>query len=135
MAVELETLLVPDAGAWRAWLLTHHATSPGVWLVIGTKGGSLTALSYDAAVEEALCFGWIDGQAQRGEAGSYRQRMTRRRPRSPWSVSNVERVARLEREGRMQEPGRAVVRAAMADGRWDAAYGEPRTPRPPAGTD
>lgn len=135
MAVELEELLVPDVAGWRAWLESHHSSSPGVWLVLHKRGGSVTSLTYPAAVEEALCFGWIDGQARRRDEGSSCLRMTPRRPRSMWSASNVERVARLEREGRMRDAGRAAVRAAQADGRWDRAYagGPPAVPtREPA---
>jgi uncharacterized protein YdeI (YjbR/CyaY-like superfamily) len=134
--VELEELLVADAAGWRAWLLEHHDTSPGVWLALHKKGGTVTTLTYAQAVEEALCFGWIDGQARRRDEGSSSLRMTRRRPRSPWSASNVERVTRLEKEGRMHEAGRAAVRSAHADGRWAAAAAGPTgtaRPGPPAG--
>ncbi len=126
MPVELEELLVPDVAGWRTWLERHHESSPGVWLVLHKRGGSVTSLTYPAAVEEALCFGWIDGQGRRRDDGSSFLRMTPRRPRSVWSASNVERVARLEREGRMHESGRAAVRAAQADGRWERAT----APRP-----
>ena len=122
MPVELPELLVADAGAWHDWLAEHHASSPGVWLVLHKRGGTVTTLTYDGALDEALCFGWIDGQLGRRDAGSYRQRMTPRGPRSAWSSRNVDHVARLEREGRMQEPGRAAVTAAKADGRWERAY-------------
>lgn len=125
MAAELPELLVPDAAAWRAWLAENHATSPGVWLVLHRKGGRVTSLTYDEAVDEALCFGWIDGQGARRDEGSSRQRMTPRRARSVWSVRNVERVERLEREGRMTPAGRAAVEAAQADGRWERAYHGP----------
>src|SRR5450830_1462922 len=112
----------PDAATWRAWLLEHHASSPGVWLVLHKKGGATTALTYELAVQEALCFGWIDGQARSRDAESSLQRMTPRRPRSAWSVRNVERVARLELTGRMHDAGRAQVRAAQEDGRWQRPY-------------
>jgi uncharacterized protein YdeI (YjbR/CyaY-like superfamily) len=128
---ELEELLVPDAGAWRGWLAEHHAESPGVWLVLHKRGGDITALTYDGALEEALCFGWIDGQARRRDEGSTFVRFTPRRPRSIWSARNVGIVDRLEREGRMQPPGRAAVEAAQADGRWDAAYPGPATAEVP----
>jgi len=117
-----EELLLPDAAAWRAWLEEHHGSSDGVWLVIGKKGGTTTALTYEEAVLEALCFGWIDGQTRRRDEATFAQRLTPRRPRSPWSASNVRRVAQLEAEGRMTEAGRAAVRAAQADGRWERAY-------------
>lgn len=122
MAIELEELVVPDAAAWRAWLAEHHADSPGVWLVLHKKGGDVTALTYAAALDEALCFGWIDGQGRSRDAASSFQRMTPRRPKSPWSARNVGYIARLEAAGLMHESGRAAVRAAQADGRWDAAY-------------
>lgn len=82
MAARLEELLVKDAAEWRAWLQVHHAGSPGVWLVRHKKGGSVTGLDYEAALDEALCFGWIDGQGQgrRRDEGSSFQRMTRRGP-------------------------------------------------------
>jgi len=127
MAEDLPELLLPDADAWRAWLAEHHTDPSGVWLVLHKKGGDVTALTYVQAVEEALCFGWIDGQARRRDEHSSFQRMTPRRPRSAWSAVNVARVARLEQEGRMQDAGRAQVAAAQADGRWAAAYPGPAT--------
>ena len=123
MADDLEELLVPDAAAWRAWLEEHHKTSPGVWLVLHKKGGTVTNLDYPAALDEALCFGWIDGQLRRRDGESSFQRMTPRRPRSVWSARNVGHIARLEEAGKMTDAGRAAVEAAKADGRWDAAYG------------
>ena len=123
MAVELEELLLPDAAAWRSWLEANHSTSPGVWLVLHKKGGNVTELDYAAALDEALCFGWIDGQARRRDEQTSFQRMTPRRPRSPWSARNVGHVARLDAAGRMTGAGWAAVNAAKADGRWDNAYG------------
>jgi len=125
MAVELPELLVPDATAWRAWLAENHASSPGVWLVLTKKGGRVTSLDYAAALDEALCFGWIDGQVGRRDEGSMRQRFTPRRPRSAWSRRNVEHIARLTAEGRLMPAGQAAVDAAKSDGRWEAAYAGP----------
>jgi uncharacterized protein YdeI (YjbR/CyaY-like superfamily) len=122
MAIELEELLVKDAAEWRSWLEGHHATSPGVWLVLHKKGGNTTELDYEAALQEALCFGWIDGQGRRRDDDSSFQRMTRRGPRSVWSARNVDRIEKLEAAGRMTAAGRAAVEAAKADGRWEAAY-------------
>ena len=119
---DLVELLVDDAEAWRAWLDVHHADHPGVWLVLHKKGGQTTALTYAQALDEALCFGWIDGQVARRDDDSYRQRFTPRRSRSPWSARNVEHVARLTQAGRMTPPGIAAVDAAKAQGRWQAAY-------------
>lgn len=119
---DLEELVVADAEALRAWLLEHHDTSPGVWLALTRKGGAVTTLTWQQAVDEALCFGWIDGQARAGDQAMSWIRFTPRRSRSSWSQRNVANVARLEAEGRMLPPGRTAVEAAKADGRWTAAY-------------
>ncbi|HZD68756.1 MAG TPA: YdeI/OmpD-associated family protein [Actinomycetes bacterium] len=123
MTDEPPELTVADAVAWRQWLGEHHETSAGVWLVLARQGSTQpTSLSYDQALDEALCHGWIDGQTRRRDAATYRQRFTPRRARSPWSKRNVGIVERLEREGRMHPAGVAEVERAKADGRWDAAY-------------
>ena len=119
---ELEELVVSDAEALRAWLLQHHATSPGVWLALTRKGGTITTLTWQQAVDEALCVGWIDGQARKRDDETSFIRLTPRGPRSSWSQRNVDNVARLELDGRMLPAGRAAVDAAKADGRWQAAY-------------
>jgi uncharacterized protein YdeI (YjbR/CyaY-like superfamily) len=119
---ELEELIVSDAEALRAWLLDHHTTSPGVWLALTRKGGTLTTLTWQQAVDEALCVGWIDGQARKRDEETSSIRFTPRGPRSSWSQRNVGHVARLEMDGRMLPAGRAAVEAAKADGRWQAAY-------------
>ncbi|MFE6750636.1 YdeI family protein [Kitasatospora purpeofusca] len=119
---ELDELIVADGAALRAWLLENHAASPGVWLALARKGGSVTALTWQQAVDEALCFGWIDGQARKRDEESSWRRLTPRRPRSVWSRRNVDNVARLEAAGLMLPAGRAAVDAAKADGRWAAAY-------------
>lgn len=128
---ELEELVVPDPAALRAWLAEHHATSPGVRLVLGKAGGSVTTLTWATAVEELLCVGWIDGQAGRRDEETYTIRVTPRRPRGLWSARNVGLVERLEAEGRMLPAGRAQVEAAKADGRWAAAYAGPATMETP----
>lgn len=130
--IELEELVVADAEALRAWLSAHHATSPGVWLALTRKGGTVTTLTWQQAVDEALCFGWIDGQARKRDQESSWIRFTPRRPRSIWSRRNVEHVARLEAAGRMRPSGRAAVEAAKADGRWAAAYAPPSEAEVPA---
>ncbi len=126
-APTLPELLVPGAAAWRAWLTDHHTDSSGVWLVLHNRGGQVTALTYADALDEALCFGWIDGQARSRDDESSLRRMTPRTPRSRWSARNVGHVARLEAAGRMQASGRAAVEAARADGRWELAYAGPAT--------
>ncbi|MDG4801323.1 YdeI/OmpD-associated family protein [Micromonospora sp. WMMD980] len=131
-SAELDELVVGDAEELRAWLSAHHATSPGVWLALTRKGGTVTTLTWQQAVDEALCFGWIDGQARKRDAETSWIRFTPRRSRSSWSQRNVAHVARLEEQGRMRPAGRAAVEAAKADGRWAAAYAPPSEAEAPA---
>jgi uncharacterized protein YdeI (YjbR/CyaY-like superfamily) len=94
---------------WRRWLAKHHATASEVWLVIAKAHTGEPRVSYDEAVEEALCFGWIDTTAQSLDEGHHMQRFTPRRPRSTWSQSNLDRFARLEAAGLMADAGRAAL--------------------------
>ena len=116
----LPLLELPDQAAWRRWLEEHHAVARGVRLVLPRGSGHPSALSYEAAVEEALCFGWIDGRLQPHDGARVRLHCAPRRRRGTWARSNRERVERLEREGRMADAGRRVVEAARGDGSWDA---------------
>jgi uncharacterized protein YdeI (YjbR/CyaY-like superfamily) len=126
-------LTVTDANAWRAWLLGEHTQSSGVWLRLAKKGTTQpTSLTYDEALDEALCHGWIDGQVRRLDERTYRQRFTPRRPRSTWSKRNVGIVERLTDEGRMTPAGVAAIESAKADGRWEAAYSGPASIEIPA---
>jgi hypothetical protein len=103
-----EELLVRDAGHWRAWLETHHDSSPGVWLVLPKKETvEPTSLNHDQALEVALCHGWIDGQLGRRDSATYYQRFGRRRPRSAWSKRNIGIAERLLLEGPLVEGGYA----------------------------
>jgi uncharacterized protein YdeI (YjbR/CyaY-like superfamily) len=122
-SAELDELIVADAEALRARLSANHATSPGVWLALTKKGGTLPSLTWQQAVDEALCFGWIDGQTRkRDQETSLGSGSPRVDPRSSWSQRNIAHVARLEAHGRMLPPGRAAVDAAKADGQWATAY-------------
>lgn len=132
MTRELPELLLPDAGAWREWLEHNYARSSGVRLVLGRKGGTVTKLNYRLALDEALCFGWIDAQADKRDEESYLQRFQPRGPRSIWSLRNVGHINRLEAEGRMHPAGRDAVLSAKVDGRWDAAYAGSATAEIPA---
>jgi uncharacterized protein YdeI (YjbR/CyaY-like superfamily) len=128
MADELPELIVGDAAAWREWLGENHGDPAGVWLVLAKKGTEKpTSLTYDQALEEALCHGWIDGQTRRRDDATYRQRFTPRRKRSAWSKRNTGIAERLRAEGRMHPAGQAEVERAKADGRWEAAYAGPAT--------
>jgi uncharacterized protein YdeI (YjbR/CyaY-like superfamily) len=107
-----------NRAAWRAWLAEHHGSAAGVWLVFWKAGANRPGVSYDQAVEEALCFGWIDGTARGLDAERRMIRFSPRRPGSVWARSNKERVARLEAAGLMTVAGRAAVEAARANGSW-----------------
>jgi uncharacterized protein YdeI (YjbR/CyaY-like superfamily) len=123
MGADIPELVVADAAAWRTWLGQNHANPDGVWLVLAKKGTTgPTTLTYAQALDEALCYGWIDGQTGVRDAATYRQRFTPRRSRSNWSTRNVGIVARLRDQGRMHAAGEAEVARAQGDGRWDAAY-------------
>lgn len=123
MPDELPELLVVDRSLWRSWLAAHHDQDRGVWLVLAKKHVvEPTRLTYDEALDEALCHGWIDGQVGRRDERTYRQRFTPRRARSSWSKRNVGLIERLQAEGLMHPAGLEAVARAKGDGRWDAAY-------------
>lgn len=107
------------AAEWRAWLTEHHDDEvPGVWVVQWRRASGRDPIDYDALVEEALSFGWIDGTVQTIDDERSMMWLTRRRPGSRWTRLSKERVARAEADGRMTDAGRAVVDAARADGSW-----------------
>jgi len=119
---QLPIVEAADRSQWRGWLEQNHASVDAVWLKFAKKGAPVATVSYAEAIEEALCYGWIDGQVRRFDQHFYLQRFTPRRPRSKWSQINREKATRLIAEGRMRPAGLAQVEAAQADGRWDAAY-------------
>ena len=110
---------------WNEWLEQNHSNSNGLWLRIFKKDTGIPTTTHAQALQEALCFGWIDGQAKKYDEISYLQKFTPRRTKSIWSKRNVEYVAQLEKEGRMKPAGREQIEAAKADGRWDRAYDSP----------
>jgi uncharacterized protein YdeI (YjbR/CyaY-like superfamily) len=110
-----ETLLVASSEEWRAWLAQHHAERKEIWLVYYKKNSGKSGISYEESVEEALCFGWIDGTNKGIDGEKYAGRFTPRRPKSPWSASNLARVARLLREGKMTEAGLAALPRDLRD--------------------
>ena len=105
---------------WRAWLEDNHGTSRGVWLVSWKKHTGNPAVAYEEAVEEALCFGWIDGVLNRVDEDRTMQYFAPRKPKSTWARSNKERVARLEAAGHMTDAGRAAVELARGNGSWES---------------
>ena len=107
---------------WADWLAEHHLASPGLWLQLARKGTDVTSVSYDEAVEIALCFGWIDGQKQSHSDLFWLQKFTPRTDRSLWSKLNRDKALALIAAGKMQSDGLREVERAKRDGRWDAAY-------------
>jgi uncharacterized protein YdeI (YjbR/CyaY-like superfamily) len=118
--VTLAEVAVESRAQWRAWLLEHHASSPGIWLSRWKKGSGRPQVSYDDVVEEALCFGWIDSQPRSVDDLRSLIRVSPRSPRSSWSAANKARVERLTAAGLMHPAGLAVVEAAKASGTWFA---------------
>jgi uncharacterized protein YdeI (YjbR/CyaY-like superfamily) len=105
---------------WRAWLREHHKRAAGVWLVTWKKSSGKPQVSYDEAVEEALCYGWVDSKSRSVDEERTSIWFTPRKAKSSWSASNVARVERLERAGLMRAAGRKAVEEAKAGGRWPA---------------
>jgi uncharacterized protein YdeI (YjbR/CyaY-like superfamily) len=103
---------------WREWLRVNHRRSDGVWLVTWKKAAKRPYVSYDEAVEEALCFGWIDSRSKSVDDERTSLWFTPRKERSSWSASNAARVERLERAGLMRAAGRRAVDEAKRRGRW-----------------
>jgi len=118
-------LFFRSAPEFRKWLAANHRQSDGIWLRIFKKGSGEASVTYAEALDEALCFGWIDGQKQPHDDASWRQRFTPRRPKSAWSKINTKHAERLTKAGRMRVAGRAQITAAKTDGRWTAAYDSP----------
>ncbi len=115
-----EIVEVSDRGAWRRWLADRHTQPDAIWLVMHKKTSDGRSPSYDEAVEEALCFGWIDSTMNRLDERRSLQLFAPRKPRGTWSASNKERVARLEREGLLAPAGIAAIEVAKENGSWNA---------------
>ena len=111
---------------FRKWLAANHDSSDGIWIRIFKKNSETESVTYAEALDEALCFGWIDGQKKPHDEFSWLQKFTRRRAKSGWSKINTGHVERLMRAGKMRAAGRAEIEAAKKDGRWNAAYDSPR---------
>ena len=117
--------------SFETWLAQNHARSDGIRIKLARKSAGIASITYVEAVEIALCYGWIDGQAKSIDERWYSQRFTPRRARSIWSKRNRGIVARLIREGRMRPAGQAEIDRAKVDGRWAAAYDSPANARVP----
>jgi len=108
-----------DRATWRAWLEANHATSSGAWLVTWRRRSGRLGLDYEAAIEEALCFGWVDSTAGRVDDDRGKLYFAPRKPRSGWAATNKARIERLLAEGRMAPAGVAAIDRAKANGSWE----------------
>lgn len=122
MAVDYKMLSFATATEWRQWLDAHHADVDGLWVRICKKASGVDTVTYVEALDEALCYGWIDGIRKSYDELSFVQKFTPRRKASLWSKRNIEYVERLTAAGLMMPGGIAEVERAQQDGRWAAAY-------------
>lgn len=127
----MKTHSFTSPAGFRKWLQNNHATSDGIWLRFFKKSSSRKSINHAEALDQALCFGWIDGQAKPKDERSWLQKFTPRRAKSGWSKLNTSHVERLIKSGRMAQAGLEAIAAAKADGRWQAAYDSPRNAAPP----
>ena len=116
---------------WGKWLAANHEKSDGIWLRIFKKESGVKTITYAEALDEALCYGWIDGQKKTFDGDSWIQKFTPRRARSIWSKRNIEHIERLTNEKRMKAAGLKAFEDAKKDGRLDAAYDSPSNSTPP----
>ncbi|HEY8025229.1 MAG TPA: YdeI/OmpD-associated family protein [Burkholderiaceae bacterium] len=127
----MEIVHFPSSSDFRRWLATSGAQSQGIWLRIFKKDAGEISLTYAEALDQALCYGWIDGQKKPYDSQSWLQKFTPRRPKSGWSRINTEHVERLAKAGLMAPAGIAAVEAAKTDGRWESAYASFKNATPP----
>lgn len=120
MAATPPTLYAESRAIWRQWLSEHHAIEKSVWLKIYKKASDVPSVYYDEAVDEALCFGWIDSSIKKGDDQYYLQFFAQRNPKSNWSRVNKEKVARLTQAGLMTDAGQALIDLAKTTGTWTA---------------
>ena len=125
MKSDYEIIAFKDSATWRQWLDKNHEKIDGVWVRLYKKASGTPTVSYAEALDEALCYGWIDGQKKSYDEDSYLQKFTPRRAKSMWSKRNIEHIQRLTEEGLMMPAGILEVERAKEDGRWAAAYDAP----------
>lgn len=120
-----------SAKKFESWLEKHYTKEEGIWLKFFKKNSGIKSVNYKEALDAALCYGWIDGQAKSLDEKSYLQKFTPRRAKSIWSKRNTEHIQRLIKEKRMKPSGLLQVKLAKQDGRWDNAYHSPTTVKMP----
>ena len=123
---DFPTLDFQDPRAWAAWLAKNYGKSAGVWLRMAKKASGLKSVTHSEALEVALCYGWIDGQAKSGDENTWVQKFTPRGKKSIWSKINCAKALALIEAGKMKPAGLAEIERAKEDGRWDRAYDSPR---------
>lgn len=123
---ELPILSFASAVLFEQWLSEHQAQDDGVWIKIAKKASGIASVTYEEALDVALCHGWIDGQRKSLDERFFLQKYTPRRPRSLWSKRNITKIAALTAAGRMKPSGLTEVESARQDGRWEAAYDSPK---------
>ena len=121
-STDLLSLPFASKKRWADWLATQHGKSAGVWLKLAKKGSEIPSVTYDEALEVALCYGWIDGQKKGFDDKYWLQKFTPRSAKSIWSKINTEKAEKLIKSGEMKSAGLKVIEAAKQDGRWEAAY-------------
>jgi uncharacterized protein YdeI (YjbR/CyaY-like superfamily) len=132
MKDDYPTLTFEDQAAWEAWLAEQGASAKGIWLKIAKKESGIPSVDYPAALEGALCYGWIDGQKAALDERFWLQKFTPRGPKSGWSKINCDKAEALIAAGRMQPAGLRQVELAKSDGRWESAYASQRSMGVPA---
>ncbi len=128
---DVPTKSFASASAWGKWLAANYAKADGIWLRIFNKESGEKTVTYAEALDEALCYGWIDGQKKKFDSDSWIQKFTPRRARSIWSKRNIEHIERLTKEKRMKASGLKAFEEAQKDGRLAAAYDSPSNATPP----
>jgi uncharacterized protein YdeI (YjbR/CyaY-like superfamily) len=120
-----------DRSEWRRWLQEHHSSEKEIWVLIHKKDSGKKGLKYEEAVEEAVCFGWIDGKMQSVDDFRFRQRFSPRKKNSPWSKSNKQRAEKMIQTGKMTPAGFETISEAKRNGKWDTAYSSSMVPSVP----
>lgn len=128
---DLSIISFASAGEWEEWLAKNHAYSRGIWIKYAKKNTGIASLTHDEAIKAALCYGWIDGQADKFDDKHWLVKFTPRGPKSTWSKRNRDFVAQLTADGKMKPAGLEKVEAAKKDGRWERAYDSPKNMQVP----
>jgi len=129
--IEFPVIAFQSQNKWRSWLSKKHSLADGIWLRLYKKDSGIKSINHDEALDEALCYGWIDGQAKSLDEESYLQKFTPRRKRSLWSKRNREKVEQLIKDGKMHSSGLKEIDTAKSDGRWEMAYDSPKNMKIP----